>query len=33
MMNKRCFNCKHYKKYFNSNEYFCEKKYCVKDKT
>lgn len=31
MNGKRCFNCKFYKKYFNSNEYFCSKGYCFKD--
>lgn len=25
----KCFKCRYYKKYYNSNKYFCSKGYCV----
>lgn len=25
LINKRCFKCKYYKKYFNSDEYYCSR--------
>lgn len=30
MKGKHCFGCQHYKQYYNSNEYFCAKGWCVK---
>lgn len=30
MINKKCFKCKYYKRYFNSNEYYCSRGYCTK---
>lgn len=28
LVNKQCFKCRYYKKYFNSNEYYCSRGYC-----